>query len=59
MIYNPWPFVERMTDDNTFEDAKAIAITLVEVKAKELKKLKLWENLWGRKRRRSRKVYGD
>ena len=56
IIYNPWPLVEWITDNTTFETAKTIAISLVEVKAKELEKLELWGDLWGR-RRRSRRVY--
>jgi hypothetical protein len=56
IIYDPWPLVEGITDNATFENAKKMAISLVEVKAKELEKLELWGDLWGR-RRRSRKVY--
>lgn len=56
IIYDPWPLVKGITDNTTFEVAKTIAIFLVEEKAKEVNKLELWEDLWGR-RRRSRKVY--
>jgi hypothetical protein len=59
VIYDPWPLVEGITDNTTFESAKAIAISLVEKKAKELEKLELWGDLWGRRRRRSRKVYSQ
>ena len=55
IIYDPRPFVEGITDYITFENAKAIAISLVVKKAKELEKSELWGDLWGRKRRRSRK----
>jgi hypothetical protein len=57
IIYDPWPFVEGITDNTTYEKAKTIAVFLVEEKAKELEKLELWGDLCGRRRRRSRKVY--
>jgi hypothetical protein len=57
IIYDPQPFVEGITDNITFEIAKTIAISLVEKKAKELKKVELWGDLCGRRRRRPRKVY--
>jgi len=59
VIYDPWPLVKRITDNTTFENAKTTAISLVEEKAKELNKLELWGDLWGRRRRRSRKVYSQ
>ena len=55
IIYDPLPFVEGITNNATFENAKTIAISLVEVKAQELGKSELWGDLWGRKR--SRKTY--
>jgi hypothetical protein len=58
IIYDPRRLVEGITDNATFEIAKAIAISLVEEKAKELEKLELWEDLCGRRRKRSRKVCG-
>jgi hypothetical protein len=58
IIYDPRPLVEGITDNTTFENAKTIAIFLVEEKAKELEKLELWGDSCGRRRRRrSRKVY--
>ena len=59
IIYDPLPLVKGITDNTTFENAKTIAVSLVEVKAKELKKLELWGDLFGRRRRRSRRVYGQ
>jgi hypothetical protein len=57
VIYDPRPLVEGITDDTTFENAKMIATSLVEKRAKELEKSELWGDLWGRKRTRFRKVY--
>jgi len=57
VIYDPRSLIERITDNTTFENVEAIAISLVEEKAKELEKLELWGDLCGRRRRRFRKVY--
>ncbi len=58
MIYNPWPLVEGMTDVTAFENAKVIAIALVEERGEELKKLRLWGDIRGRKKRGPRRLYG-
>lgn len=55
VIYDPWPLIERITDNTTFEIEKTMAIFLVEKRAKELGKSELWKDPWGRKRRRSQK----
>lgn len=55
IIYDPSPLVDAIIDYTTYEIAKTIAVSLVEEKAKKLEKLKLWGDLFGR-RRRSRKV---
>jgi hypothetical protein len=59
IIYDPWPLVRGITDNTTFENAKTVAISLVEEKAEELNKSELWGDSWGRRRRRSRKVYSQ
>jgi hypothetical protein len=58
MIYDPWPLVEEMTDATAFENAIMIAIALVEARGEELKKSRLWGDIWGRKKRGPRRLYG-
>ena len=49
IIYNPWPLVEGITDNITLEEARKVAIDLVEKKALEVGKSELWGDPWGRK----------
>jgi hypothetical protein len=49
IIYDPWPFVEGITDNATLEKARKSAIALVEKRAKEVGKSELWGDFWGRR----------
>jgi len=56
MIYKPWPLIEGIEDETTLQNATQQAISLLGVRAVELRKLGLWEgNIWGRKKRKARK----
>ena len=59
IIYDPWPLVQGITEGRTaIENARVIAVLMVENRASELGKLRLWEDLWGYKGRRARRVGG-
>lgn len=59
IIYDPWPLMEGIKDETTLEIATQLAISLLKERAVEVGKLDLWEgDLWGRKRRKARKVHG-
>ena len=53
IIYDPWPLVQGIIQGAILiEDAKAFAILMVERKASEVGKSRVWRDLWGRKRTR-------
>jgi len=55
IIYDPWPLVKSIiTNDISLEEARKRAVLMVEKRALELTKSGLWEDFWGRKRRRPR-----
>jgi hypothetical protein len=57
IIYNPWPLVQGIIEGKTpIEDARVIAISIVETRASGLAKSMLWGDLWGRKGRKARRL---
>jgi len=60
IIYDPWPLVKEITEYTTrIEDAGDIAKLLVVKRASELGKLGIWDDCWGRKRRKLGRAHGS